>query len=483
MARKMGRREFLKMLAAAATLLKGPVASRAGRRKAERPNILVMLSDDMGWGQPGFQGGTSVPTPNLDRIAQEGVQLAQFYVQAVCSPTRACLMTGRYPFRTGTEERTHANDMAGMLLDERTLAQALKQAGYFTAIIGKWHLGEWKKAHLPMQRGFDHQYGHYSALIDSFTHARGAVFDWHRNEQPLNEEGYSTFLIAGEVERLLQKHDKSKPFFFYVPFNAVHGPHQAPEEFVAKYGGKNAAQNAQLECMDMAIGRILKTLDKHGATDNTLVVFFNDNGRRAVLGNGPYRGGKGSYYEGGIRVACVMRWPGHIKARSLVDEPLHVVDLYPTLINRAGGSLEQELPLDGLDVWATITEGKPSPRQEIVHNVPGSPRSSQAAIRRGDFKLVGNELFDIKSDPYEKNDLAGKFSEKVNELKERLAYYAGQRREPEKHLPIPGYPPPVYGELENKGPLPTWLIEKAQEAKTSRRAQRRNKARKIETNR
>jgi arylsulfatase A-like enzyme len=323
---------------------------------------------------------------------------------------------------------------------------------------------------MPMQRGFDHQYGHYSALIDSFTHIRGAVYDWHRNEWPLNEEGYSTFLIAAELERLLQHRDKSKPFFFYVPFNAVHGPHQAPQGFLAKYGGRDAAQNAQLECMDIAIGRILNALDKKGLCDNTLMIFFNDNGGRERLGNGPYRGGKGSYYEGGIRVACLMRWPAKIKPGSVVDEPVHVVDLYPTLINQAGGSLKQRLPLDGLDVWATIIQGKPSPRREIVHNVPGSARSDTAAIRRGDFKLVGDQLFNIKDDPYEQNDLAGKYPEKVRELKGRLAQLARERRKPEQHLKIPDYPPTVYGEHENKGQLPAWLLEKAQNARQNENA-------------
>lgn len=471
----MNRREFLKIAAGSAAVLATLRQRGPAQAVRSRPNILVMLCDDMGWGQPGFQGGTKIPTPNLDRLAKDGVQLTQFYVQAVCSPTRACLMTGRYPFRTGTEERTHANDIAGMLLDERTLAQALKEAGYFTAIMGKWHLGQWKKEHLPMQRGFDHQYGHYSALIDSFTHTRGAVYDWRRNEQPLNEEGYSTFLIAAEVERLLQDRDKSRPFFFYVPFNAVHGPHQAPQEFLAKYDGRDAAQNAQLECMDIAIGRILNALDKKGLCNNTLTIFFNDNGGRERLGNGPYRGGKGSYYEGGVRVACLMRCPAKIKPGSVVDEPVHVVDLYPTLINRAGGSLEQKLRLDGLDVWATITKAKRSPRHEIVHNVPGSPRSGTAAIRRGDFKLVGNQLFNIKDDPYEQNDRADNYPEKVRELKERLAQFARERRKPEQHLKIPNYPPAVYGEQENKGQLPAWLLEKAQNARQNEKAIRSEK--------
>jgi arylsulfatase A-like enzyme len=190
-----------------------PVLFSQGILHAEQPNIVVMLSDDMGWGQVGCQGGSAIPTPNIDRIAIEGIRLTQFYVQPVCTPTRSAFLTGRYPFRTGTETRVSGNDIAGMLLDERTLAQALHDAGYLTAIVGKWHLGSWKKEHPPMQRGFEHQYGHYGASIDYARKTRGAVYDWHRNEKPIDEEGYSTELIAKETVRLITEHDGGKPAY------------------------------------------------------------------------------------------------------------------------------------------------------------------------------------------------------------------------------------------------------------------------------
>lgn len=422
----------------------------------KQPNIIVILSDDLNWNLPGFNGGTLVKSPNLDGLARDGVMLTQFYVQSVCSPTRACLMTGRYPFRTGVEERPHANDIAGMLTDERTLAEALSDAGYFTAIIGKWHLGGWKKVHLPMQRGFQYQYGHYSALIDYFTHERDEVLDWHRNEQPLKEEGYSTFLIADEVDRLIQAQDPSTPFFMYVPFNAVHGPMHAPEEYIEKYENTTShippEYQAQFECMDIAIGRILESLDKNGYSDNTLVIFFNDNGGGKRIGNEPYRGGKGDYYEGGLRVPCIIRWPGHIKPGTKIDEALHVVDLYPTLINIAGGVLEQELPVDGLDAWNTISKEESMQREEIIHCLEVTRdigRPAPGALRKGDYKLVGDQLFNIRKDPYEKKDLAQRHPEKVAQMKARLKELALERRQGEEHLPIPGYPPAVYGEEEN----------------------------------
>ncbi len=425
------------------------------------PNIVIFLSDDMGWNQPGFQGGKEISTPNVDRIAREGVRLTQFYVQAVCSPTRAALMTGRYPFRNGMEERTHGNDAAGMLTDERTLAQALKTAGYDTAIFGKWHLGLWSKKHLPMQRGFDHQFGYYGALIDSFTHRRDASFDWHRDEQPLNQPGYASFLIADEFARRLKQQDHAKPFFYYVAFNAVHGPHGAPPEYLEKHHGN--AQHAMLECMDVALGRMMAALENEGVLDNTLVIFFNDNGGPGRINNDPYRGSKGQTYEGGVRVACALRWPERIKAGSVVDEMLHVVDFFPTFVRLAHGSVEQPLPLDGRDAWPTITAGQPTPHEEIVLSVPGFANSETgpAAIRVGDYKLVGEELYDIRRDPYEKKDLAGAQPERVRTLKARLVQLATERRTPETHTRIAAGELLLYGEEENKAPIPDWIRQAA----------------------
>lgn len=422
-----------------------------------RPNLVLFLSDDMGSAQPGFMGGTAVPTPHLDRLAREGAKLTQFYVQSVCSPTRAALLTGRYPFRNGMEERSHANDTAGMLTDERTLAQALKSAGYATAIFGKWHLGLWQKKHLPLQRGFDHQYGHYGALIDSFTKIRGETYDWHRNEQPLHEPGYSTFLLADEFQRVLGRHDRASPFFYYVAFNAVHTPHGAPPEYVAKHQGD--VQAAMLECMDLAIGRMLRALEEKGVLDDTIVVYFNDNGGPRRFSNAPYRGHKGDTYEGGVRVPCVIRWPAAIKAGTVVSEMLHVVDFYPTLVKLAGGSLEQPLPLDGRDAWPTIAHGQPTPHREIVLSVPGFEGSETGppAIRSGDYKLVGDELYNIAADPSETTNVAAQQPAKVRELQARLAQLAAERRPPEPHHRAAEGKLLLYGEEENQAGVPDWV--------------------------
>ena len=439
---------------------------------AKKPHIIVILADDMHWHHPGFNGGP-VATPNLDRLAREGTSLTQFYVHSVCSPTRAAFLTGRYPFRNGMEERSHGNDVAGMLTDERTLADALKEAGYFTAIVGKWHLGNWHKHHLPMQRGFDHQYGLYGALISYYDKVRARYYDWHRNEEVLREEGYSTDLIGREFVKVIENCDSGKPFFIYVPFNAVHGPDEAPPELANKYRVLveanprgmspserefNALKYAMLDSMDQAIGKMLKALETKGILDDTLVVFFNDNGGRKS--NPPFRGGKGETFEGGVHVPCLLRWPGRIPANQRVDAMMHVVDLYPTLIHLAGASLEQDLPLDGMDMWDTITGHTESPRTEVVHSLPGeSGDTGVMAIRRGDFKLVGPELFNLKKDPAEKNDVAEKHPEIYQSLHERLLELTKERRPPEIHTGISktiDQPLLVFGEKENAHP-PSWL--------------------------
>ncbi|MFC0536029.1 arylsulfatase B [Pelagicoccus mobilis] len=447
-------------------LLMGVNAMAQGATGA--PNIVVILADDMHWHHPGFNGGPA-ETPNLDRLASGGSSLTQFYVHSVCSPTRAAFLTGRYPFRNGMEERSHGNDVAGMLTDERTLAEGLREAGYYTAIIGKWHLGNWHKRHLPMQRGFDYQYGLYGALIGYWDKCRERYYDWHRNEQTLREEGYSTTLIGQEFAKVVKAHDFKKPLFAYVPFNAVHGPDEAPVDLLEKYralvakrpgeGDFEAKKYAMLDAMDQSIGKMLGTLEAKGVLENTLIVFFNDNGGRKS--NPPYRGGKGENTEGGVRVPCILHWPGNVPAKQKVDGMMHVVDLYPTLLGIGGGSLDQSLPIDGIDMWDTITAGKPSERSEVVYSVPGWEKADTGpiAIRKGDYKLLGEALFNIEQDPSEETDIAGAHPEIYQALHQRLLELASERRIPETHTNISktiDEPLLVFGEEENANP-PPWL--------------------------
>jgi arylsulfatase A-like enzyme len=343
-----------------------------------------------------------------------------------------------------------------MLSDERTVAEALRDAGYATWMVGKWHLGEWQKHHLPLARGFQHHYGFYGALIDSFTHTRQGILDWHRNGKPVIEEGYSTFLLANEASRLIREHDGSRPFFLYLPFNAVHGPNEAPDEYLKKYRhlGRKGPQRGQLECMDVAIGQVLRTLREKNLDRNTLVIFTNDNGGpERMCTNGPYRGFKSWYHEGGIRVPAAVRWPGHIPAGSTSDEMLHAADLLPTFCGLAGADAAKGLPLDGKDAWATIARKGRTPHEEIVHSLQ--------VLRHGDWKLIEQgasyytgpeqplQLYNIREDPYEKSNRAGDKPEMVSQLRERLAYHRKFGREEEKPERIPGGPPAVYGEEEN----------------------------------
>ena len=279
------------MLAAVSAAM-GGLAVAAAEDSAPRPNMLVVVTDDMGWGQPGFNGGTKVGTPNLDRIANEGVRLTQFYASPGCSPTRSALLTGRHYWKTGgVQERPTSPSTVGMLLDERTVAEALGDAGYETWAVGKWHLGKWRKGHLPRQRGFDHHYGMYTGYIGYYNHYHKGILDWHRNGRPVVERGYSTFLMAEEAVQLIGRHDDADPFFLYLAFNAAHGPSDAPQEYLERYAGsRNADQLAQVKALDDALGWVFVALEDKGMLDDTLVVYLNDNGGTARAGgNAPYR--------------------------------------------------------------------------------------------------------------------------------------------------------------------------------------------------
>lgn len=453
-----------------AALLLSPLAEVNGAdaqvTPVKKPNIVVFLADDMNWHYPGFNGGP-VATPNLDRLAKAGTRLTQFYVHSVCSPTRAAFLTGRYPFRNGMEERSHGNDIAGMLPDERTLAQALKQTGYDTALIGKWHLGNWYQRQLPLQRGFDHHYGLYGALISYNGKTRGLWYDWHRDGETICEDGYTTDLFAREFERMMAASNSDRSFFYYVAFNAIHAPYDAPSALVEKYrkqagaapgAGKKASfqELATMEALDTAIGKMIAAMKAKGVLDNTLIVFFSDNG--GANENPPFRNGKGSTYEGGVRVPCIIHWPGHVPADKYIDGMVHVVDLYPTLLKLAGGSLEQPLPLDGMDMWEVFTGRKPSPRTEVVHNLPGggTGEMGKMSIWQSSWKLIDKELYDLSNDPAEKTDLAAKHPDIYKKLNARIQQLVAERRPPEKHLNIPDKPLLVLGEKENAHP-PAWL--------------------------
>jgi arylsulfatase A-like enzyme len=439
-----------------------------------RPHIVFILADDLGRSDCGFMGGAQIPTPNLDRLANAGTRLDAFYVQPVCSPTRAALMTGRYPMRHGLQVgvvRPWAT--GGLPLAERTLPQALREAGYTTAIVGKWHLGHARSDFLPTRRGFDRQYGHYNGAIDYFTHTRDGGHDWHRNDAENHDEGYSTELLAREAAWLIQQHGGKQPLFLYVPFNAVHGPFQAPQRHLDRFPlltGQRKVYAAMLSALDEAVGQIVRAVDDAGIRSNTLFIFSSDNGGPRpgeLTDNSPFRAGKGTYYEGGVRVAAFATWDGVIPAGAVLTEPLHMVDWYPTLLALAGGSIEQPLPLDGLDLWPTLTQGRPSPHDDILINTA----PDGGAIRRGPWKLILKEtaaaepgkaaakkttrqiteLYHLGRDPSERTNVASRQPRVVDDLRKRLDAYARQAAPPQDR-PMPrGFAVPrIWGEFPNE---------------------------------
>ncbi len=408
----------------------------------KKPNIVFLLIDDLGYADCGFNGGKDILTPNIDKLAKAGSILENHYVQPVCSPTRSALMTGRYPTKTGIYTIITPGAQWGLPLNERALANARKDAGYHTAITGKWHLGEFEKAYQPNARGFDQQYGHFFGAIDYYTHSRNNQLDWYRNGEPLNEEGYSTHLVAREACHTIENNDQKKPLFLYVPFNGVHSPFQAPEEYTKAYPnleGNRQKLAGMLAAVDEAVGQIVASLKKAGMLENTLIVFSSDNGGPPPGNNAPLRDFKGTIYEGGTRAAAFAFWPGHIPAGKKISGAMHMIDWYPTLVTLAGGSLKQALPIDGKDVWPMITKGEPSPQKAILS--VSTRGISQAAIRMGDWKLiVANaveaadgkpqkqpkkyepiSLFNLLEDPGESRNLASTHPDKVAELRKELS--------------------------------------------------------------
>ena len=419
---------------------------------ASQPNIVFLLIDDLGYADCGFNGGKEIKTPNIDRLAKSGTIIDSHYVQPVCSPTRSTLLTGRYPTHTGVYTIVSPGAAWGLPLAERTLADALRSAGYRTALTGKWHLGEFDKAYQPNARGFDHQYGHFFGMLDYYTHERMNKLDWYRNGEPLKEEGYTTHLITKEACKVIESGDKSKPLFLYLPFNGVHSPFQVPDSYLKPYGalkGNRQKLAGMLAAVDEAIGKIEESLKKAGMLENTLIVFSSDNGGPPPGDNTPFRDYKGTIFEGGTRAAAFATWPGHIPADQRVRQPMHMVDWYPTLIKLAGGSLEQKLPLDGLDIWPMLTKGTASPHDAILSVSTQGP--TRAAVRMGDWKLMvsGNAdadtgeddgakkakkkgkaaagkyepvaLYNLVDDPSESKNVADAQPERVKAMRTRLA--------------------------------------------------------------
>ncbi len=413
-----------------------------------KPNIVMILADDLGFADVGFNGSKDIKTPNIDRLAASGARFTSFYAQPMCTPTRAAFLTGRYPIRYGLQSFVITpGQHYGLPTDERTIAQALKEVGYKTYALGKWHLGHSDKAYWPQNRGFDYFYGSTIGNVDYFTKERAGVIDWQRNGKQLKEEGYFTELITKDVVRIIEQSPDNQPFFIYMAHLAVHSPYQAPQKYIDQYKHISDEHRriyaAMTAAMDDSVGEVLAALDRKGLRDNTLVLFMSDNGgiadfdatlakargeKPSPANNSPFRGSKASLYEGAVRSASVINWPGKIKP-GVVSESVHVVDLLPTLVGLAGGEIQTDKPIDGKDIWPVITQGKVSPHKNILINA----ELHRGAVRQGKWKLIkyatlpsSVELYDLAKDPAEKNNVAEQHSEKVHELEMILNEYAKQ---------------------------------------------------------
>ncbi|MBT5134743.1 MAG: arylsulfatase [Halieaceae bacterium] len=434
---------------------------------AERPNVIVIVADDLGWADVGYHGG-NIDTPSLDRLAEQGVQLNRFYTTPICSPTRAALMTGRDPMRLGVAYGVIMPwDNIGVNPAEHFMPESFGAAGYQTAMVGKWHLGHAQMTYHPNERGFEHFYGHLHTEVGFYPpFANVGGKDFQINGVTADDEGYETFLLADEVSRYIRERDTQKPFFIYMPFIAPHTPLDAPAELQEKYkdidtdlppARSNQTDStrriskmlmresarpmyaAVVDGMDQAIGQVLNTLDEEGLSDNTIVLFFSDNGGAAYsyggADNAPLRGGKGETFEGGIRVVSLMRWPEKLQGGQIFDQVMTVMDVFPTLADAAGVDPLNTFEFDGSSLWPSISEGTTHTREDMIMFASEIPIYGSFKLTAFDntWKLVQemeqdqlsttvtNYLFKIADDPNEYNNLAAEYPDIVVSMSKAIS--------------------------------------------------------------
>lgn len=434
-------------------LIAATTALPAQAAPPKQPNVIIFLADDLGWADVGYHGEEVIETPSIDRIAREGVELDRFYSTPICSPTRAALMTGRDPMRLGVAYGVIMPWMSnGVHPAEHFMPESFRAAGYATAMVGKWHLGHAQETYTPRARGFEHFYGHLHTEVGYFPpFSNQEGIDFQRNGETITDDGYETFLLANEASRWIKERDKTKPFFMYVPFIAPHTPLDAPEDLLKKYedmdDDRKPARSQQtddsrrirkitmmasarpvyaavVDAMDQAIGQVLDTLDEEKLAEDTIVLFFSDNGGAAYATGGadnvPLRGGKGDTFEGGIRVVSVMRWPNAIEAGSKMDDIMSAMDVFPTITDAAGVERQNRFDLDGRSLWPAISQGKQMPLEDMLFFASETPirgtfnitgfDEEWKLIQRIDQGLlssdVTNWLFRIQDDPFERNNLA-----------------------------------------------------------------------------
>ncbi|MCX6326599.1 MAG: arylsulfatase [Bacteroidia bacterium] len=438
-----------------------------------KPNILILLADDLGFGDVGFNG-SDIKTPNIDRIAAEGVKLNQFYSCPMCSPTRAGLMTGRYPLRFGLMRSVIPPQRDfGLSVNEETIADMLGKAGYnHRGMVGKWHLGHRRQEWLPVNRGFTHFEGCYNGAVDYFNRDRDGELDWHINNKPSGKEGYTTDLIGEAAIEFIKSVPQEEPFFLYVPFTAPHAPFQAKPEDMAKYPNRQGLKKTyagMIDCLDQNIGKILKSIEERGQLDYTFILFFSDNGGVLKVGsNGELRGEKLTPYQGGIRVAAAARWPAEgVFGGKVIEERMGYIDVFPTLMAIAKFEGKPKNELDGINVLEGIKGNKLKDRSWFTYEDQGDEKIEDLAINNNQWKLVVkrgapdseniteiNQLFQISTDPNEKMDLSAQKPDKVEELMKELNSFYGLKAKNQipRYSEKDNYPGPVL--------IPNWQPEK-----------------------
>lgn len=415
-------------------LLAGMVFVAAVPRAVSRPNFVFILADDLGYSDLGCSGSADIRTPNIDRLAREGVRFTQFYANGpVCTPTRCGLMTGRYPQRVGGLEWAipPGRKQLGLPAREKTLAAMLRDAGYGTALSGKWHLG-YTPDRAPNAHGFDHFFGLLSGNHDYFTHRENnGEPDLYLDDKPVAMEGYSTQLITQHALQFLDTM-KDKPFFLYVSFNAPHFPFQGPDDAERQVTLKDWAQGSRdtyvkmVEAMDAGVGEILAALERDKLATNTLVVFTSDNGGDKCSRNGPLAKGKGQLWEGGLRVPCLARWPGTLPAGKVSEQVGITMDWTATIASLAGAEPPENRPFDGVNLWPFFTgEHAPADRALFWRRVGPDFVKTHRAVRCGNWKLIEDVrgrtfLYNLARDVGEARDLAQRNLERVTRLREML---------------------------------------------------------------
>ena len=417
---------------------------------AERPNVLLIFTDDQGMNDMGCYG-SEIATPNIDSLARDGMKFSQWYVaSSICTPSRYGLLTGRFPTRSRDgllSALMFLNDKErGIRKGEVTFPALLRKGGYHTALIGKWHLGHGSKEFLPLRHGFAEFIGHTGGCIDFYTMRYGIERDWYHGEEHVDEYGYATDLITDEAVSFLKRQKPDRPFFLHLAYNAPHfgkswdptkelavNVMQPPPRDLARAGHvkdpMRRAFAAKVMNMDDGIGRVLATLKAKGLERDTLVIFMTDHGGDYEFGgdNKPFRGEKATLFEGGIRVPCLMRWPGRIPAGSSSDAVMGALDLFPTICSMAKVKVNEEL-LDGRNVTGILTgTDKSKPSRELLWHTGSHAelkRGVWTALRQGDWKFLETSkgeqfLFNLAQDPYEKTNLKTQRPKLFNELRKR----------------------------------------------------------------